>query len=429
MYSSKEYEMLSKMYQKYGLSSLINNKNGDIGELSRNEIEKIAFRLSQLLNYRGGNETHLLEAYEGKDEIIELRQEMLDFLRYENELGYNVIADKFEDIQGKISTMSDNELEEQIKKAIRFESAFEGFNKVKQNIGEYISTFECAKSSLYSIEFANEHAEEFSGEELEKLNAIKNKIDTFIRESGIEDIIPADVVKNSNIYDLQTLQGYLNDYNSLATQIWKNYLNDPRQSNDKMKYLVHDGLINGDRYYHNTVSTSLITERHTNTYKTGYGFIVMPNTIIGADSKDISADNYAREGSSPNGYYEVPIKLPQQVEAECIENGNYSEVNSQNFEIVGTFAIVNNQRGFNDPQSYKDAKKLARKLKVPFVEIDDEKRTQQIVQPEQNRSILDNIVHAGESFIQKSKLAYWHRKIGHILSKEKTNDKMEEHEK
>ena len=92
MYSNKEYEMLSKMYQKYGLSNLLDNKNGDIGELSRNEMEKIVFRLSQLLNYRAGNETHLLESYEGKDEIIGLRREMSEFLKYENELGYNVIA-------------------------------------------------------------------------------------------------------------------------------------------------------------------------------------------------------------------------------------------------------------------------------------------------------------------------------------------------
>ena len=89
-----------------------------------------------------------------------------------------------------------------------------------------------------------------------------------------------------------------------------------------MRYLVHDGLINGDKYYSNTVSTSLITERHTNTYKTGYEFIIIPNSIIGADSKDISADNYAREGSSQNGYYKVPLKLPQQVEAETIEKVN-----------------------------------------------------------------------------------------------------------
>ena len=76
-------------------------------------------------------------------------------------LGYNVIADKFEDIQIKISAMSDSEFEEQIKKTIRFELILEDFDKVKQNIGEYVSTFECVKSSLQSIEFANEHKEEF----------------------------------------------------------------------------------------------------------------------------------------------------------------------------------------------------------------------------------------------------------------------------
>lgn len=160
------------------------------------------------------------------------------------------------------------------------------------------------------------------------------------------------------------------------------------------------------------------------------GMIVVPHDIVGAESYDIGANNLSSSGDSLQiGGGRSVIKLPQLVEHETMISGTYSEVNSQNFEIVGVYAMVDHANGKYNSQAHKAAKRLAQKSGLTFVEIDRENGTQTIMQPDKRRSFLNHIVGKGESFVTKSGLFSLDRKIRELLrSKTKHMENSEDHD-
>lgn len=147
----------------------------------------------------------------------------------------------------------------------------------------------------------------------------------------------------------------LNDFTKQLTDI-----DDYKQGED-FKFLVHSISLkeyDKEKQEKETVS-SLITQRHTKTYGTGYGFIMAPKNIIYTSTTAQSEDDLS-----------API-LPridsiQKMEDECT---NYSEVLLEGFNPIGIFCLTDGSKGLN--LNYKKAKKLKEMFpSLPLVDID-----------------------------------------------------------
>ena len=182
-----------------------------------------------------------------------------------------------------------------------------------------------------------------------------------------------------NISNEDAKNQVIENYNLLAQQVWNDFLND---SNNM---LVHIGPVYGE-YHGNVLSSSLIKKKEVATFTPsgeGVGIIIKPKTIVAADSKDLSTENYKQY--EENYFKEIPIiKLPNQVEQEIIDktkltNGEnlrydgvnnpiYSEAAVKGFEKIGYIMI-----GYGDKSNtleYKELKEKATHDNIEFKYVD-----------------------------------------------------------
>ncbi len=124
---------------------------------------------------------------------------------------------------------------------------------------------------------------------------------------------------------------------------------------------------NGD-YCTRFVSTSLLTDNLTDTYRLGYGFIFNPENIVGAASKDTYTNNNANGIDELLRYTLVPkIDTPEKLIKECFDtksknpNDNvYNEVIIDGFNPAGIFCIIDGT--YKGENNYQDALKLQKKF-------------------------------------------------------------------
>ena len=116
------------------------------------------------------------------------------------------------------------------------------------------------------------------------------------------------------------------------------------------------------------VSTSLLTEKLTDTYRSGFGFIMEPNHIVGASSQDMYVKNGA-DSREELGMVTMELALdgPEKVIADCLKqkeendkNQNhrsvYSEIVIDGFAPAAIFCLTNGSKELN--VNYVNAKKL-----------------------------------------------------------------------
>lgn len=202
------------------------------------------------------------------------------------------------------------------------------------------------------------------------------------------DVIKAQLeeVMSGENTDISLTQDCIKRYNGHATAIWNDYLTSPDEGKKNLfRYVLHNitrGEMRGDSTS-KRLSASLGTNRIMGLYmaKQKYGLILKPKRIIAADSKDTQTHNYTDDEDEIFISFQ-PIKLPQEVEEECIqrtieENGEmlnydntqvYSEVVLAEYEIQGIF-FVSNGEGELSPE-YNLAKKMADDRGIPLKELD-----------------------------------------------------------
>lgn len=101
------------------------------------------------------------------------------------------------------------------------------------------------------------------------------------------------------------------------------------------------------------VSTSLLTPKHTKTYRDGYGFIMKPKNIICASKGDAFTDITAKNNSS---VVESIIPRIDSVEKIEEESKDYSEILLEGFNPIGIFCLTDGSKNLN--LNYLNALKL-----------------------------------------------------------------------
>lgn len=131
----------------------------------------------------------------------------------------------------------------------------------------------------------------------------------------------------------------------------------------------------GDHFYTPYISTSLLTENLWDTYSYGYGFILSPDTIVSASSRDTYSMNNAIMDSKIFMYSDVAsIFSKQRIEDECValkkknlEEGSnekvYSEILVKGFHPLGIFCITD---GSKMDYNYKHAVALMENVSLSF---------------------------------------------------------------
>lgn len=339
---------ISKFFSNTTVQRLIYGKE-NIESLSLEELKKICFELSSNVKNRS---PFLFSS---------------PYVKYFKEYPQALeIINEFKELN--ITNMNQVELLNTLAHLFRLYNYKLLYNNLVEKYTIYTSTLYATKDILKCIDFANNNISLFDNNTIDRLNNIKKGIQNFLE--NIEYIDGSFEYKN-----LETIQQYVNEYNTFAANVWKSYVDDSISNKDEFRYLVHDGIIKGKKYYGGTLSTSLISNNHLTTFGEGYGIIVKPIIIESAVPNDNGTDNSATIENTNTRNGTRVIYLPQQVEQETIKNQCYSEIALNEHEIIGVFAIDNK---YNNVIKYIQARLLARRLKVPFVKIDSKTKSQKV---------------------------------------------------
>ena len=289
-------------------------------------------------------------------------------------------------------SMSIEEIYSNIQKCLQVEQTYKKIYYI-QNLRER------ADATIKSIASIDKHKKDVSIEERKKLGKVREELEELLSHKKT---------------DVKAIQSGIQSYNDVTTKIWTTYLsNDTEQP----RWLVHNlsrGNFEGvfDKKY---MSTSLVTSKTMGLFSenrgNNFGFIIKPKNIISASERDTFTNN------SPviNEYMEVfqggdtpPIKLPWEVEEECIRqtienNGEmlnydkqtvYSEIVVDEFEIEAMYYRSNGE-GELAP-NYEIARKMAESRGIELRELDISKAREmqglEIMTEGMQRKFLCNIL-------------------------------------
>lgn len=320
---------------------------------------------SHFLSYQFSKNDRDFNREEIQNKIEEIKTQYIQIPKWNGIENYQPYTD------GDYKNLSDEKLTESIKIGLKI-------NKEWDTINDIINIRYCASNIVKSI--ASISQQESSG-------VPKNIIESLLR---IKEELLSSLNKQNT--DINTLQAYIDYYNHIAENIWKEYLGEN-------KNLVHNcskggfDIHNMDKNY--TISTTLITEKTMGLFKSPennyFGFIIKPKKILAAESHDVFSTNNKMQNQNNFllGKNAASIKLPWEVEQECIkktiknngeilnyesensknryENTVYSEVLVDGYEIERIFFISYGENQFNI--NYEEAKNMANQLNVPLKEI------------------------------------------------------------
>ncbi len=185
--------------------------------------------------------------------------------------------------------------------------------------------------------------------------------------------------------DLKGVQAVLKDLQIPLLEHWKEYVTDINayEPGKPFRFLCHStSRVDYDKEFDTRfVSTSLLTEDLTETYRSGFGFILPPDAIVAAAGCDMYIRNETDDVDSL-GTVSLVTKLdgPEKVVKECLERKRkvqrekknesvYSEVVVDGFHPVAIFCLTDGGKEFN--YNYCQAKKLQEKFPhLKIIELD-----------------------------------------------------------
>ena len=214
-----------------------------------------------------------------------------------------------------------------------------------------------------------------SVEESLKYCATEEEIDSFISEYN----------RSIESHDSKQMKEALEHAQQLILKHWGEYTTkiEDYKPGEQFKFICHSTSSTefDGPFYTKYVSASLITNNVMGTYRNGFGFILEPKNIVGADSKDLFVMNTASTSDELLTYSTIKrIKAPEMVVEECIRTEQkrikeesiqptYNEVVVDGFNPIGIFCLTDGSKSLN--YNYKCAKKLQKQFpQLPLVEID-----------------------------------------------------------
>lgn len=235
---------------------------------------------------------------------------------------------------------------------------------------ECINLRRIANTAVNSINKIDRYKINLQPEEKEELQKIQEELKNLL---------------NTNKTDMNKFQSTIEKFNKYAINIWNMYLTDVKdEPKEEYRWIVHNltkGELGGD-FRTKYMSTSLITNNIMGLFGfSNYGLIIKPKNIISANSKDTYTNNY-RQDEDTLFNIKPPIKLPQEIEEECIQetiekNGEmlnyekesiYPEIVVDEYEIEGVYYISYGEKELS--RNYESAKKIADEKGVALIERD-----------------------------------------------------------
>lgn len=214
---------------------------------------------------------------------------------------------------------------------------------------------------------------------LESLKYIVSPIELINYENRFNEMLEEKPV------DLEKIEQYLKLLQQIILEDWQkgvSSINDYKPG-DPFRFICHSTNskhIEGD-FFSNLVSCSLLTEEFTDTYRSGFGFILGPDAIVGADGADMYVDNYVDDESDMLRYSTISkiasigkildqCRFAQKKNKENNKQSKvYSEVVIKGFKPIGLFCLTIGDKSFN--RNYRSAKKFQEQYpELPLIEID-----------------------------------------------------------
>lgn len=214
---------------------------------------------------------------------------------------------------------------------------------------------------------------------LDSLKYIVSPIELFNYENKFNEMLEEIPV------DLEKIEQYLKSLQQIILDDWQKGVSsiDNYKPGDPFKFICHStnsDTFNGD-FYSSLVSCSLLTEEFTDTYRSGFGFVLGPDAIVGADGDDMYVNNYVDEEEDMLSYSTIPkIASIGKILDQCrfVQKKNkednkqskvYSEIVIKGFKPIGIFCLTNGAKTLN--HNYRSAKKLQEQYPdLPFIEMD-----------------------------------------------------------
>lgn len=215
---------------------------------------------------------------------------------------------------------------------------------------------------------------------IEEITLIKDltkaKEDTIIDMKyfmGSEEISTFDKLYTTAIEkkDITTMQEMLGKVQEKILEEWSNYSKDlHKMTDDNFCFLGHSSKTTEYKGEFRTkyVSCSLFNQDVNDAFNNGFGFIMEPINIVGADSRDMYVDNDAIDIDNLTAYSSIKkIHHPQRLLDECLklkkenqEKGKnypvYSEVVTLGFHPTAIFCFTNGAKSYD--YNYREAHKL-----------------------------------------------------------------------
>ena len=184
--------------------------------------------------------------------------------------------------------------------------------------------------------------------------------------------------------DLNKLENYLKDLQKIVLEDWKKKITKVEDyiPGKPFRFLCHstNSTSFDGEFYTRYVSTSLLTENFMGTYRSGFGFILSPDNIVGASGRDMYVNNSAVKEDSLSSTYSLPRIDSMEIvlkdleeqrkenEKATVKSSVYSEVVVDGFKPLAIFCVTNGSKEL-DP-NYLGAKKLEEQFSLPIKEFD-----------------------------------------------------------
>ena len=229
------------------------------------------------------------------------------------------------------------------------------------------------------------------------------------------------LVEESKVKELKEL---LEKYQERILKHWEEYVNsfnfDNFKQGEPFHFIGHslkssnfredDEIKRNGGFVSKFVSSSLFTERLTETFNRGFGFIFPPTGIVGADPRDMYLRNYAESDenititvikriASPERMIEGAIKDKEENRKAEEEDPTirhkkaYNEVGFDRFNPIGIFCFTNGSKELST--NYQDALKVQKhfpNLKIREIDITLCKDITKEELIEQKRDLLINLM-------------------------------------
>ena len=205
---------------------------------------------------------------------------------------------------------------------------------------------------------------------------LKDSLFEDLKEVSSEDIVKYyedryNLLLNEKSFDIDKLEILYREIQEVILDDFKANITDidDYKPGEPFRFLCHSTnsiTWEGD-FVSEYVSTSLLTENHTDTYRSPYGFIIDPINIISMDSSDLYANNTAKDESELTNVSVLPKILS--IGHLIRDTSDYNEVILKGFNPVAIFCINDGSKEFNP--FYIKAKALQNSFpNLPLIDLD-----------------------------------------------------------